>query len=47
VNGQPGTVITDGGVAIMTITYDVLDGQIVGVRVVSNPAKLTGVHLSG
>jgi RNA polymerase sigma-70 factor, ECF subfamily len=43
VNGQPGTVVTDGGVAIMTIAYDVLDGRIVGVRVVANPDKLAAL----
>jgi RNA polymerase sigma-70 factor, ECF subfamily len=45
INGQPGTVVTDAGAAIITIAYDVLDDRIVGVQVVSNPAKLSGVHL--
>jgi RNA polymerase sigma-70 factor (ECF subfamily) len=44
VNGQPGTVITDDGVAVVAIAYDVLDDRIVGVRVVSNPDKLTAVR---
>ena len=43
VNGQPGTLVTDGDHPIMTIAYDVLDDRIVGVRVVSNPDKLTAL----
>ncbi|MFL6239586.1 MAG: RNA polymerase sigma-70 factor [Actinomycetes bacterium] len=45
VNGQPGTLVVDEGAAIMTIAYDVLDGRIVGIRVVSNPAKLASIPL--
>jgi len=45
VNGQPGTVVTDGGAAILTVAYDVLDGRITGVRVVSNPEKLTALRV--
>jgi RNA polymerase sigma-70 factor (ECF subfamily) len=45
VNGQPGTVVTDGGATVMTIAYDVVDGRIVGVRVVSNPDKLSRLRL--
>src|SRR3954453_17690828 len=45
VNGQPGTLVTDGGAPIMTIAYDVMDDRIVGVRAVSNPEKLIGLHL--
>jgi RNA polymerase sigma-70 factor (ECF subfamily) len=44
VNGQPGTVITDDGVVVVAIAYDILDDRIVGVRVVSNPDKLAAVH---
>jgi RNA polymerase sigma-70 factor (ECF subfamily) len=47
VNGQPGTVVTDDGVPIITIAYDIADDRIVGVRVVSNPDKLAGVRLRG
>jgi RNA polymerase sigma-70 factor, ECF subfamily len=45
VNGEPGTVVTDGDVPIMTIAYDVIDDRIVGVRVVSNPEKLTALRV--
>jgi RNA polymerase sigma-70 factor (ECF subfamily) len=45
VNGQPGTLVVDQGVAVMTIAYDILDGRIVGIRVVSNPEKLASVPL--
>ena len=45
VNGEPGTVVTDGDAPIMTIAYDVMDDRIVGVRVVSNPAKLTAIRV--
>ena len=45
VNGQPGTVVTDGDAVIMTIAYDIIDGVIVGVRAVSNPEKLAGLRL--
>ena len=41
VNGQPGLVVSDGDTPVMTMVLDVLDGLIVGVRVVSNPEKLT------
>jgi len=45
VNGQPGTVITDDGVVITTISYEIVDGRIVGVRVISNPEKLAAAQL--
>jgi RNA polymerase sigma-70 factor (ECF subfamily) len=47
VNGQPGTLVVDGGAAIMTIAYDVLADRIVGIRVVSNPEKLASIPLPG
>jgi RNA polymerase sigma-70 factor, ECF subfamily len=43
VNGQPGLVVTDQDVPVLTMVLDVLDGAIVGVRVVSNPEKLAAL----
>ncbi len=43
VNGQPGQLVVDGGVALMAIAFDVLDERIVGIRVVSNPEKLASI----
>ncbi|HET6818326.1 MAG TPA: RNA polymerase sigma-70 factor [Mycobacteriales bacterium] len=45
VNGQPGTLISDGGEPIATIAYDIRDGEIVGIHVVNNPEKLTAVRV--
>lgn len=47
VNGQPGVLIVDGGAAYLTMSFDVLDGRIAGIRVVSNPEKLSAVHVPG
>jgi len=43
VNGQPGFVLELEGSAIHAVVLDVLGGRIAGVRVVSNPEKLTAV----
>ena len=43
-NGQPATVLVDGGVVVSAIVLDIMEGMIVGVRVVTNPDKLE--HLS-
>lgn len=45
-NGQPGIVVEEGGVATSATTFDVTDGVIRGVRVVSNPDKLGAVGAS-
>jgi RNA polymerase sigma-70 factor (ECF subfamily) len=39
-NGQPATVFIEAGRVVATVMLDILGGQIVGVRVVSNPEKL-------
>jgi RNA polymerase sigma-70 factor (ECF subfamily) len=39
-NGQPATVFIDGDTVAAAMVLDILDGMIVGVRVVSNPDKL-------
>ncbi len=39
-NGQPATVFMDGDTVAAAMVLDILDGMIVGVRVVSNPDKL-------
>ena len=45
VNGQPGLLVVDRGAAYLTMSFDVLDDRIVGIRVVSNPQKLSGVQI--
>ena len=40
VNGQPGGVFGHDGRIEFAMALDVLDGQIVGVRVIANPDKL-------
>jgi RNA polymerase sigma-70 factor (ECF subfamily) len=41
VNGQPGAIFRDrGSKVLVTLTLDVLDGQIQAIRSVSNPDKL-------
>ena len=39
-NGQPATLFTDGDVVVSAMVLDIMEGSIVGVRVVSNPDKL-------
>jgi RNA polymerase sigma-70 factor, ECF subfamily len=39
-NGQPAAVLLDDGIVVGAIVLDVMDGSIVGVRVVRNPDKL-------
>ena len=39
-NGQPSSVFVDGGTVVAALVLDVMEGKIVGVRVVSNPDKL-------
>jgi RNA polymerase sigma-70 factor (ECF subfamily) len=46
-NGQPGIVVEEGGAATLATTFDVIDGVICGVRIVSNPDKLGAVGAPG
>jgi RNA polymerase sigma-70 factor (ECF subfamily) len=39
-NGQPAAVIVDGEAVVAAIVLDIMEGRIVGVRVVTNPDKL-------
>ena len=39
-NGQPAAVLVDGGAVVGAIVLDIMEGRIVGVRVVTNPDKL-------
>jgi RNA polymerase sigma-70 factor (ECF subfamily) len=39
-NGQPSSVFVAGGTVVAALVLDVMEGKIVGVRVVSNPDKL-------
>ena len=43
-NGQPATVFVEGGAVVAALVLDIMEGFIVGVRVVTNPDKLA--HLS-
>ena len=44
VNGQPGLVLYDADAPFATLTFEVLDDRIAGVRVVTNPHKLAAVR---
>jgi RNA polymerase sigma-70 factor (ECF subfamily) len=44
INGQPGVLIIEAGVVVTAVALDVIDGRVVGVRVISNPEKLTGLQ---
>jgi RNA polymerase sigma-70 factor (ECF subfamily) len=44
VNGQPGQVLLDGDEPVMAMALEVRDERIVGIRVVSNPDKLTALR---
>jgi RNA polymerase sigma-70 factor (ECF subfamily) len=46
VNGQPGLLIAEAGEVTSALALDIVDGLIVGVRLVSNPEKLSGVRRS-
>jgi hypothetical protein len=39
-NGQPASLFVDGGAVVTALVLDIMEGKIVGVRVVSNPDKL-------
>jgi RNA polymerase sigma-70 factor (ECF subfamily) len=39
-NGQAAAVLVDGSVVTAAVVLDILEGRIVGIRVVSNPDKL-------
>ncbi len=39
-NGQPATVFVGDGSILSVLVLDILEGLIVGVRVISNPEKL-------
>ncbi len=39
-NGQPASVLVEAGAVVAALVLDIMDGMIVGVRVVSNPDKL-------
>jgi RNA polymerase sigma-70 factor (ECF subfamily) len=45
VNNQPGLLIVDGDAPYLTMAFEVLDGRIAGIRVVSNPEKLAGLPI--
>jgi RNA polymerase sigma-70 factor, ECF subfamily len=41
INGQPGVLIIAADVVVNAVALDIIGGRIAGVRVMSNPAKLT------
>jgi RNA polymerase sigma-70 factor (ECF subfamily) len=43
VNGEPGYLFVDNGVVTTTVSFDIADGQVVGVTSVLNPDKLRGL----
>jgi RNA polymerase sigma-70 factor (ECF subfamily) len=43
VNGEPGYLFVTNGVITTTLSFDVADGEIVGVTAVLNPDKLLGL----
>jgi RNA polymerase sigma-70 factor (ECF subfamily) len=45
INGQPGLVIAEAGAVTTAVALDVVDGRVVGVRVISNPEKLRGIRV--
>jgi RNA polymerase sigma-70 factor (ECF subfamily) len=45
VNGQPGLLIVDDGAVTTAVAFDIIDGVVVGVRVVSKPDKLAAIRL--
>ncbi len=45
INGEPGYLFVEDGVVTTTVSFDIADGQIVGVTSVLNPDKLLGIYL--
>ena len=43
-NGQPGFVIEASGEVVTALVLDIIDGQVSGVRAVTNPEKLSAVQ---
>jgi RNA polymerase sigma-70 factor (ECF subfamily) len=43
VNGEPGYLFVENDVVTTTVSFDIADGQIVGVTAVLNPEKLRGL----
>ncbi len=43
-NGQPASVFVAGGAVVAALVLDIMEGTIVGVRVVSNPDKLARLN---
>ena len=40
VNGQTGYLFVDGSAVTTTLSFDIVDGRIVGVHAITNPEKL-------
>jgi RNA polymerase sigma-70 factor (ECF subfamily) len=44
-NGQPATVFVENDTVVIALVLDIMEGQIVGVRAVTNPDKLERLSL--
>ena len=47
VNGRPGLLLLDGATPYAAMSFDVLDGRIAGIQVVTNPEKLAALSPPG
>ena len=45
VNGQIGYVFVDNGAVTTTVSFDFIDGRIIGVQAITNPEKLRHLML--
>jgi RNA polymerase sigma-70 factor (ECF subfamily) len=43
INGRPGFLFFEAGAATATLSFDIVDGRVVGIASVLNPAKLQGL----
>jgi RNA polymerase sigma-70 factor (ECF subfamily) len=43
VNGRPGYLFVEGGAVTSTLSFDIVDGLVVGIASVLNPDKLHGL----
>ena len=43
INGTPGFVVRSGGAPLFTQAFEVVDGRITRIEIVSNPSKLTAL----
>ena len=46
VNGEPGVLVVVDGTVVTAVAVEVVDDLVAGIRMVSNPDKLVGIHQS-